>query len=109
MDKKVKKFLKRIEKETPVRFHVLTQCPTETFINKMGQLTNFDTVIIDNRMSCFIHSCGDSNCDCILGLQILYGVSSELSDAEKVMRHIKSVAPKTQIELIDELNIDSWE
>lgn len=103
MKKHVKDFINQIEKEFPsdTNFSVLGR--TETFINASNQPINIDMVVVNERMSFCIHSCGCNNCKNIVGIDIFYGHSSDLNDVNQAMNLIKKVAPTVPIVLTHEL------
>ncbi len=103
MRKHVKDFINFLEKETTLPIDSTIQSTTERFFNSYGDPVNVDTAVIDNKMALRVFSCGHRKCKNITGLQIFYGHSSDLSDAEIAMLMIKQAVPKIPIELIDEL------
>ena len=105
MKKHVKVFLNDLEKKTMLKIEFAPSHETTKFLNKYGNPMIVDTMIIDGRMALLVYSCGCNQCKEITGIQIFYGVSSELTDAEDVMLKIKEVVPKIPIVLVDELEM----
>jgi len=103
MKKHIIDFLNQLEKETPITLDFSTIKPTEKIFYKPNDPIDIDTITIDGKMALCVYSCGCENCKNITGIQIFYGHSSELKDAETAMNYIKKVAPKIRVELIDEL------
>jgi hypothetical protein len=103
MKKHIKDFLNHLVKETPITIDFSTIKPTGKLFYTPNDPIDIDTIVIDGKMALCVYSCGCENCKNITGMQIFYGHSSELNDAETAMNYIKTVAPIIRVELIDEL------
>jgi hypothetical protein len=102
MKKHVKEFVNFLEKETLLQFESLPSFTTPKYLNRDGNLINADEVVINGKMTLCVHSCGCNQCNQIIGMQLFYGHSSDLVDAEDIMVKIKKVVPTIPIFLVDE-------
>jgi hypothetical protein len=103
MKKHIKNLLNQIEKETPITLDYSNPKPTDKIFYTPNDPIDIDEIIMDGIMTLIVYSCGHKCCENITGIDIFYGHSSELSDAETAMNHIKKVAPNIPIHLFDEL------
>lgn len=102
MEKHVNEFLNRIKNEFPDEINFSILGTTEKVFNSENQPLNLDTVIVNERMTFCIYSCDCGKCKNLVGIQIFYGHSSDLTEAKNAAVLIKKVVPKIQVNLIDE-------
>jgi hypothetical protein len=108
MKKSTRDFLINLEKETSIKIDWSNLEPTDKGVQKNGEPSEIDTLVVnDGKFMMMVHSCGCETCKEIIGMQIFYGIWSELEDAETVKKEIHKVAPKVPVTLLNPLDLNS--
>ena len=105
MKKHIADFFTQIEENTTISLDYSTLGLTETMYYTPDDPIDIDLIVINDKMTLSVYSCGCKKCKNITGIHISYGVNSDIKDATEVKSLIKGEFPNIRIEFIDEINL----